>query len=373
MNAGREHAAHALRPSVHPVERAVARFFVRRPELTGAIRGAAVGVAFSGGPDSTALLLAVRACAARFEFRPRAVHVDHLLDAGSGLRAGAARRIAEDLGVPFELCVARQLPPGWSVEEWARAERYRLLTGAAQAMDAAAIVTAHHRLDQAETVLLRMLYGTGAAGLAAMRPVSTHLGLPLLRPLLDLDPWQLRRYAREQGTRPVDDPTNRAPGPRRNFVRRLLLPHLSADTPDLVVRLDRLARAAQGAEGTVHRVLDDALGPRPGKQCCEIEVDALNRLPAPLWPAALARLHGLAGAAYPPTRGALRELGRQLGERRGEGRSVGCDCGGGWRWEQRRGRLQVLRRPSPAPVSATESLIARTNQRVGSLEERGAE
>ncbi len=346
----------------HAVERAVARFFARRPELTRAIRGSALVVAFSGGPDSSALLLALRACASRFAFRPCAVHVDHRLDQGSGRRARAARGIARDLGVAFELRVARAMPPGWSIEEWARAERYRLLTAAARPLDAAAIVAAHHRLDQAETVLLRILFGSGAAGLAAMRPASNRLGLPLLRPFLDIEPGHLRQYVIDQGTHPVDDPTNRAPGPRRNFVRRRLLPLLVAETPDLGARLSRLAQAAQGTEPIVRRLLDEALEPRPGRQCCEIDTCALTRLPPTLWPAALARLHRLAGAPYPPPSAARRELRRQLGRRRENGAPVGCDCGDGWRWEQRRDRLRVLRRRSFA-----------LDQRIELLEEPGTE
>ena len=345
----------------HSVERAVTQFF-ERPELTRAIRGTALVVAFSGGPDSSALLIALRACASRFAFRPWAVHVDHRLDEGSERRARAARGIADDLGVAFELRVARPMPPGWSIEEWARAERYRLLSAAARTLGASAVATAHHRQDQAETVLLRMLFGSGAAGIAAMRPASKRLGLPLLRPLLDIEPGHLRQYAIDRGTRPVDDPTNRAPGPRRNFVRLRLLPFLEAGTPDLGARLNRLARAAQGAEPTIRRLLDEALEPRPGRQCCEIETAALTRLPATLWPAALARLHRLAGAPYPAPSAARRELRRQVARRHETGASIGCDCGDGWRWEQRGDRLRLLRHPS-----------FRVDQRIELLEEPGTE
>ncbi len=319
-------------------------------------------VGFSGGPDSAALLVALRACASRFGFSLRALHVDHRLDEGSGRRARAAQRIARELRVAFHLRVARPMEAGWSIEEWARRERYRLLAAAARCLPAAAVVTAHHRLDQAETVLLRILLGSGTAGLAAIRPVSHRLGPPLLRPLLDLEPGHLRRYVTEHGIRPVDDPTNLAPGPRRNFVRHRLLPFLAAGTPDPAALLTRVARAAQSAEPIVRRLLDDALEPRPGPACCEIGVRALTRLPATLWPAALARLHRLAGAPYPPTRAARRELRRQLERRRETGASVGCDCGDGWRWEQRRDRLRVLRRPPSA-----------VDQRIELLEEPGTE
>ncbi len=347
--------------TIQPVDAAVAGFFSRRPELAQAVRDAPLAVAFSGGPDSTALLRAVRVGAPRFGWKPVAVHVDHRLDDGSAQRALAAGRIAERLGVPFRVHIARSLPPGRSLEEWARAERYRLLAAAARSLQAAAVVTAHHRLDQAETVLLRILFGSGTAGLGAMRPVSKRLGPPLLRPLLDLEPRSLHAYAALSGVEPVDDPTNRDSGPRRNFVRRRLLPVLTAEAPDLGERLVRLARAARRTEPTVRRLLDEALEPRPGEQSCEVEVESLVRLPASLWPAALARLHRLAGAAYPPTRNARRELARQLDRRRSTGRRVGCDCGGGWRWEQSRDRLRVLRPHS------------RENQGIGSLEVRGLE
>ena len=344
-----------------PVDAAIAGFFRGRPELARSVRDAPLAVAFSGGPDSTALLRAMRVAAPRFGWRPVAVHVDHRLDDGSARRARAAGRIAARLGVPFEAHVARPRAAGRSLEEWARAERYRLLAAAARSLRAAALLTAHHRLDQAETVLLRILFGSGTAGLGAMRPVSNRLGLPLLRPLLDLEPGSLRDYAAWSGVEPVDDPTNRDSGPRRNFVRRRLFPILAAETPDLGDRLVRLARAARRAEPTVRRLLDEALAPRSGDRSCEVEVDALLRLPASLWPAALARLHRLAGAAYPPTRSARRELARQLGRRGPHRRSVGCDCGGGWRWEQRRDRLRVLRSPP------------RENQGIGSLEVGGLE
>ncbi len=361
--------------TVEPVDAAIAGFFSRRPALARTVRGASLAVAFSGGPDSTALLRALRVSAPRFGWRPVAVHVDHRLDDGAARRSREAGRVAARLGVSFQVHVARSRPPGWSLEEWARAERYRLLAAAARSLRAAAVLTAHHRLDQAETVLLRVLFGSGAAGLGAMRPFSNRLGLPLLRPLLDLEPGSLRDYAALGGIEPVDDPTNRDCGPRRNFVRRRLFPVLAAEVPDLGDRLVRLARAARRAEPTVRRLLDDALCPRPGDQCCEVDVESLMRLPPPLWPAALARLHRLAGAAWPPTRKARGELARQLDRRRWKGRSVGCDCGGGWRWEQSRDRLRVFRRSASNARTTSPSggaaPSAPENQGIGSLETRG--
>ncbi len=324
------------------VEPRILRFFADRPELARSLRAKPLVVAFSGGPDSTALLLALRSLASRLGVRPHAVHVDHRLDEGSGRRAVLALRIAQSAGAPFDLRVARRRPSGWSIEEWARAERYRLLASAMRRLGAPAVAAAHHRFDQAETVLLRILDGSGVLGLRAMAPVSTRLGFPLLRPLLELDAEQLRRYVKSVGTMPVDDPTNRMLRHRRNFIRQLLWPRLAAAAPDLLPRLEGLADAARDAERTVHRLLDAALEPRPAAESCEVDVGALLRLASPLWPAALARLHHLAGAPYPPTGRSRSELRRQLEGRR-DGHAVGCDCGGGWRWELDRGRLRVCR------------------------------
>jgi len=327
----------------HPVEAAVARFLAGRPAIARAIRDCPLIVAFSGGPDSTALLLALRACSAGFDFRPTAFHVDHRLDPDSARRAEAARRIARKLDVPFTRGAARPQPTGWSLEEWARSERYRLLAAAARTAGAGAVLTAHHRLDQAETVLLRILHGSGAGGLSSIRPVSRWLGVPLLRPLLDVEPAALGRYVVERGIDPVDDPTNHAPGPHRNFVRHRLLPALELEVLGLAGQLDRLARAARGAERAVCRGRDEVVEPSAREQSCEVRLDSLIRLPAALRPAALAHLHRLAGAAYPPTRRARSELERQIGQPKLAGRAIGCDCGGGWRWEQRGDRLRVVR------------------------------
>ncbi len=335
-------------PSSGPLEAAVDACLQRHLGDPGANGGAPVVVGFSGGPDSSALLGVFRGGRPGASWRAVAVHVDHGLDDGSRGRALAASEIAARLSVPFELHRAEPRPSGRSPEEWARAERYRLLSAAARAHGAVAILVAHHRLDQAETVLLRMLQGSGVGGLAAMSSASSHLGVPLLRPLLEFRPELLASCAARTGIRPVDDPTNRSLGPRRNLVRRRLLPLLAREAPDSVERLIRLAAAARTAERTVARLIDRALLPQPGHESCEVELAALALLPAALWPAGLSRLHRLAGATYPPPRGARRELQRQMDLRQRLGCSVGCDCGGGWRWEQRRDRLRLLRHPSTA-------------------------
>ncbi len=329
-------------------------------------------VAFSGGPDSTALLIALARRARRQgDPLPVAVHVDHATDPGSGRRARHAARIARRLGVPFvghRLRPGQATPPGESAEAAARRHRYRFLQRVATGSGAAWIATAHHRDDQAETVLLRMLGGSGLRGLAAIRPTRrlAHPPRPwLVRPLLDLPGATLRAAVTAAGLHPAEDATNRDLSIPRNLLRRHALPRLEARAaeagePPLAPRLARLAGAAREAFTTVDRLLgrhlalekgpcrnataepgsDRSWRPPPAPGRASVDRPTLAALPAPLFRHALALLHRVAGAAYPPSRQARRDLRRQLA---GGGR-VGCDAGGGWRWESRRGERLALTR-----------------------------
>jgi tRNA(Ile)-lysidine synthase len=139
-------------------------------------------VGFSGGRDSLALAAALRWVQAVLGVEPVLVHVDHRLRASSGDEAKRAANLAESLNLRFQ-AVAVATPPtdvhfGVGVEEAARRERYRNLIAAAARYGACAIATAHHRGDQAETVLLHLLRGGGvhgAAGMAEHAPTSRHI------------------------------------------------------------------------------------------------------------------------------------------------------------------------------------------------------
>ncbi|HUP42706.1 MAG TPA: tRNA lysidine(34) synthetase TilS, partial [Thermoanaerobaculia bacterium] len=195
--------------------------------------GDLIVVAFSGGPDSTALLHGLARLAPERGLRLLAAHLDHGLDAGSGGRAAAARRLAGRLGV--ECVVARRevaalAAPGESPEAAARRVRYRFLEEVRRARRGRWIATAHHRDDQAETVVLRLLQGSGVPGLAGIQPVRGRV----VRPLLELGRAQLAAAleADHRGALdPVEDPTNRDLRRPRNRVRRALLPALEAAEP----------------------------------------------------------------------------------------------------------------------------------------------
>jgi len=327
-----------LRDLLHRLE----GFFTARSSA-----GKGVVVAFSGGPDSTALLWGMSQLAPRLALPLFAAHLDHAMDAGSAAREAAAARLAARLGVPL-IAARREVPCGESREAAARQARYRFLEEVRQAAGARWVATAHHRDDQAETVLLRLLFGSGVEGLAGIRPVHG----TVVRPLLEAPRSELAAALAAAGLDAVSDPTNRDLGVPRNRVRHRLLPELAGEDRtdptdlDLASRLARLADRARAAGAALDRRFAGLLtatveGVEPGGLAVERAV--VERLPAALWPFALAWLHRRAGAPYPAGAAARGELRRQLG-RPG---LASCDCGGGWRWEAR-GDLLVLRRKPAA-------------------------
>src|SRR5438270_569184 len=146
--------------------------------------GDGVVVAFSGGPDSTALLWGMSRLAGRLGVRLAAAHLDHAMDPGSAGRAAQAAGLAARLGVPCRVerieRVAVLSGRAESAEAAARRARYAFLERTREALGARWITTAHHRDDQAETVLLRLLFGSGVEGLAGIRPVHGAVARPLL-------------------------------------------------------------------------------------------------------------------------------------------------------------------------------------------------
>jgi len=164
-----------------------------------------LGLAVSGGPDSLALLiLAHAACPGRIE----AATVDHGLRAESAEEAAMVARICGDLAIPHAVLPVR-VPPG-NMQDQARAARYAALGRWAADRGLAALATAHHADDQAETLLMRLNRGSGLAGLAGVRAYGKVPGtdLPLLRPLLGWRKADLREICDDAALAPVEDPSN---------------------------------------------------------------------------------------------------------------------------------------------------------------------
>lgn len=198
-------------------------------------------LAYSGGLDSTVLLHLLARSA---ESRVQAVHVHHGLQPAAEHWATHCAAVCAALGVPMHLCRVQVQGNGQGLEAAAREARYGALR--AQMRQGDVLVTAHHQNDQAETVLLRLLRGTGPSGLAAMRPVMPFPPGLLWRPLLDVPRAELRAYAEAHGLQWIEDPQNTQGEFSRSFLRSEILPRLQTHWP---AASRSLARAAElGAE-----------------------------------------------------------------------------------------------------------------------------
>ena len=207
-------------------------------------------VAFSGGLDSTFLLASL--LRAGLGDRVSAVHVDHGLQPDSARWADHCQGVMAALGVSGAVERLR-LVPGSNLESRARQARYRALARHVPADGW--LVLAHHRDDQAETLLLRLLRGASVRGLSGMRRHQQLDGLTLWRPLLDCSRDWIQARAEHWQLSWVEDPSNRESGPDRNFLRHQVLPALSQRWP----AADRLAATAQACEEAA-TLADDLAG-----------------------------------------------------------------------------------------------------------------
>jgi tRNA(Ile)-lysidine synthase len=221
----------------------------------------ALCVAFSGGPDSTALLHALAQLPEARARGLRAMHVDHGLHADSAAWAEHCQRFCATLALPCEvLRVHVDTGNGAGLEAAARDARYAAL--AAQLHDGEWLLLGHHRDDQAETVLLKLLRGAGPDGLGGMRARRPFGRGQLWRPLLALSRRQLRDYAEAHELDCIDDPSNADTRIARNQLRREILPRLMQHWPqavDSIVHSAALSRAAADALQVEWLVAFDAL------------------------------------------------------------------------------------------------------------------
>jgi len=209
----------------------------------------ALCVAYSGGPDSTALLHAMAQLPEARERGLRALHVDHDLHVDSHTWAEHCRQLAREWGVAcLVLRVDVDHARGYGLEAAARDARYRAFAASLQKDER--LVLAHHRDDQAETVLLKLLRGAGPEGLGGMRTTRRLGDGRLWRPLLDTPRDVLRRYVTEHELPCIDDPSNNDARLSRNFLRHEILPRLSQHWPqavDSIIHSAGLHRAATEA------------------------------------------------------------------------------------------------------------------------------
>jgi tRNA(Ile)-lysidine synthase len=264
-------AMSGIQPTYPPCIAETLERFWSHDETTVALHGTRrVAVAASGGVDSQALLFLM---AAPGPHRPawapevRAFHIEH------GLRDGA-----EDLRVVGRLCDRlgvrlhkRKLSQNrietakgriGSLEAALREERYRAFASMARQCKIERILTAHHRDDAAETLLLRLLRGSGLSGLGGMEVLSEMAGLSIARPLLDWSRKDLMATARSARIEWSEDPTNQDLAPMRNRVRHKILPMIEKQTDHppasrILARTSRLlAREARVIEAVTAPLYD---------------------------------------------------------------------------------------------------------------------
>ena len=336
-----------------PADRATRRLLRRVDdaliEALGEGGGRELIVALSGGPDSSALLLALVEGRARTGWQPHAVHVDHRISGERQRRTfrETAARAADLAQVPLDIrfadALARAREQRIGIEAAAREVRYEALAAAARQLGASVVAAAHTRNDQAETVLLHIVRGAQLNGLAGMRPLASlpyaagEPPLRLARPMLDLTRDDARAICAAWGFEPAEDPANNDPEPLRNRLRHQLLPRLRGLNPQLDAALARLAEGAaadrafldQAAAAALESLERDAAGSWPRAELAALH-PALRRRVLRL----LAAGAGLELSAE-RTAAAERLLERDSGE---------VQLGAGVSLRLRRGRVALVRR-----------------------------
>ncbi len=254
-------------------------------------------VALSGGLDSTVLLHALVAARQLKPLALAAIHVDHGLSPVASDWADHCRRLCAILAVPLTLRrLGLRRQRGESLEALARAGRYAALSAIAGPGDL--VLTAHHQDDQAETLLLALLRGSGVKGLAAMPRLAPLGDAWLARPLLGYQRAELLTYARAQGLTWIEDPSNGDIDFDRNLLRARILPVLKSRWPACTASLSRSAAHCAEAQILVEELAAREMawvrGSRPGT----LSLSALA-VRSPALQAALLR-HWLGSRGIPP-------------------------------------------------------------------------
>jgi len=213
-------------------------------------------VALSGGLDSSVLLHAMAGLRDRGAgWDLSAIHVHHGLNQHADDWVSFCQQTCQQLDIPCDIIYVDATPvPGESPEATARQLRYQAIAECVQAGDA--VVTAHHQDDQAETLLLQLMRGSGLPGLAAMPSTSDFSRGLLLRPLLPFSRQQIRQYALQNNIDWVEDSSNEETHYDRNYMRHEILPMLLSRWPGAIANLSRTAAHMADAKS----LLDELAG-----------------------------------------------------------------------------------------------------------------
>ena len=228
------------------------------PALTGidslfpAVAPLPLGVAYSGGADSTALLLAA---AQRWPGQVQALHIHHGLQAAADDFVRVCESVCAGAKVPLQVVhVDAGHAPGESPEDAARRARYAALATAAMAQGLRGVLLGQHADDQVETLLLALSRGAGLPGLSAMPVQFERGGVAFYRPLLQIPSAVLRQWLVRQQIPFADDPSNTDERYTRNRIRARLLPALAQAFPQFRATFARSARHAAQAQAVLLEV-----------------------------------------------------------------------------------------------------------------------
>ena len=306
-------------------------------------------LALSGGADSVALLYALGELGPHFGYRLVAAHLNHRLRGEESDRDEAfVRDLCSTLGVELIAEQANDLDPAApNLEERAREARWTFLAAAAERIGASRIATAHHADDQAETVMLRMLRGAGAAGLAAMAATRQlgEAGVTIMRPMLGVWRREILRYLDSIGARYVSDSSNANRSFLRNRIRIELLPALESDyAAGVRRRLAALAAEMRDLDDFVTSAARTELGLRlheriPGGPLDLLDLNGFAGLPPALAAAVLREF--LAARIWNLRRLSRRHIDDLRRLCLADSPSATLDLPGGWRAERRYAALAV--------------------------------
>lgn len=305
-------------PALPPVSADLAAA-LREALLALPARPARIAVAISGGADSAMLAVHAAVVARDLGIGLALFHVHHGLQDAADEWGRQVQALGGLLALPvFEARVEVAQAAGKGIEAAARDARYAALAQLAQTHGATQVLLAHHRNDQAETVLLRLLRGTGLAGMAAMAPRSQREGIEYLRPWLGQDRATILQAAAAVeaacGWRPVQDPTNADPRYTRAALRELLAPVLDGRWPGWRAIVARhAAHMAEAAEILAEVAQEDFARLDPSPDGTGFSLLAWRGLSPARQAQALRYWLGRNGARM-PTDARMRDLLRQLRE-----------------------------------------------------------
>jgi tRNA(Ile)-lysidine synthase len=235
-------------------------------------------VAFSGGMDSSVLLHALACSAGTHRVPILAIHINHGMHEDAPAWEAHCRGIAADLGVAFlSRTVDVDDRSGLGAEAAARQARYDAFRDIIEEGDW--LLSAHHEDDQAETLLLNLMRGSGLAGLAGIGAVQPFARGTLARPLLGVSGESMRSYAEQQDLRWIDDPSNLDTRFDRNFLRREIVPALDRRWPGVAQRLARSAELAAEASDLLNDLAElDLANTAIGTSADKLAIERLGSL-----------------------------------------------------------------------------------------------